>query len=151
MLILQNKMEISDCMWDEDFLCVDTLGDLEEPSHLGQPPPAALSPGLAAAAAVAATPFQWSLADEADNSDMTPQCMPVIDPKFVRDHFIEDCVIGRFGRKGKLFKKKASEQIGAWKCNFPPFFLKIMTDRPTNRPHESRGHREVTLPPRGNG
>jgi len=77
-------MEISDCMWDEDFLCVDTLGDLE-PSLGSTSLP---SPNLA--------PFQWSLAplaDEADNSDMTPQCMPVIDPKFVRDHFIEDCVL----------------------------------------------------------
>ena len=80
------KMEISDCMWDEDFLCVDTLGDLE-PSLGSTSLP---SPNLA--------PFQWSLAplaDEADNSDMTPQCMPVIDPKFVRDHFIEDCVLGK--------------------------------------------------------
>jgi hypothetical protein len=43
-------------------------------------------------------PFQWAggppLADEADKADMTPQCMPVIDPNFVRENFIEGCIIG---------------------------------------------------------
>ena len=80
-------MEISDCIWDEDFLCVEELDNLD-PSLVSTSIP---SPGL--------VPFQWSdkpLADEADNSDMTPQCMPVIDPNFVREHFIEDCVIGKY-------------------------------------------------------
>ena len=79
------KMEISDCIWDEGFLCCDDL-DVLEPSLVSSSIP---SPGL--------VPFQWSeapLADEADNSDMTPQCMPVIDPIFVRENFIEDCLIG---------------------------------------------------------
>ncbi len=42
-------------------------------------------------------PFVWPeepIIDEADNSDMTPQCMPVIDPNFVRESFIEDCLLG---------------------------------------------------------
>ena len=66
-------------MWDEDFLCCEDLGNIE-PSLVNSIPP-----------------FQWSespLADEADNSDMTPQCMPVIDPLFVRESTIEDCLIG---------------------------------------------------------
>ena len=43
-------------------------------------------------------PFQFAggpLLDEADNADMTPQCMPVIDPNFVRENFIEGCVLGK--------------------------------------------------------
>jgi hypothetical protein len=44
-------------------------------------------------------PFVWPeepIIDEADNSDMTPQCMPVIDPNFVRESFIEDCLLGEW-------------------------------------------------------
>jgi hypothetical protein len=44
-------------------------------------------------------PFVWPeepIIDEADNSDMTPQCMPVIDPNFVRESFIEDCLLGKW-------------------------------------------------------
>jgi len=43
-------------------------------------------------------PLVWPeepIIDEADNSDMTPQCMPVIDPHFVRESFIEDCLLGK--------------------------------------------------------
>lgn len=73
-------MEISDCIWDADtFLCCPELEDLESP----------LGPQLQ-------TPFVWPeepIIDEADNSDMTPQCMPVIDPNFVRESFIEDCLL----------------------------------------------------------
>ena len=79
------KMEISDCIWDEDFLGCEDLGAIE-PSLVSSSIP---SPGL--------PPYQWAdtpLADEADNSDMTPQCMPVIDPIFVRENFIEDCLLG---------------------------------------------------------
>ncbi len=92
-------MEISDCIWDEGFLCCDDL-DVLEPSLVSSSIP---SPGL--------VPFQWSeapLADEADNSDMTPQCMPVIDPIFVRENFIEDCLIGML------------------KCASPNFFKTIL-------------------------
>ena len=80
-------MEISDCIWDEDFLGCEDLGSIE-PSLVSTSIP---SPGL--------PPYQWAdtpLADEADNSDMTPQCMPVIDPIFVRENFIEDCLIGLY-------------------------------------------------------
>jgi len=105
-------MEISDCIWDEDFLCVEELDNLD-PSLVSTSIP---SPGL--------VPFQWSdkpLADEADNSDMTPQCMPVIDPNFVREHFIEDCVIdgvsdvmqsGDDVLAGYLADQESSEQFG---------------------------------------
>ena len=36
----------------------------------------------------------------------------------------------------------ASVPIGAWKCNFPPYFGNNdgQTDQPNNRPTESRGH-----------
>ena len=43
-----------------------------------------------------------------------------------------------------LTGKITTAPIGAWKCNFPPF-LEIMTDRPTDRQTDMRGHREVTL------
>jgi len=77
-------MEISDCIWDEEFpLTVEELGDLEQ----------SLSTRIDSPELV---PFQCSevpLADEADNSDMTPQCMPVIDPNFVRDSYIDGCIL----------------------------------------------------------
>jgi len=77
-------MEISDCIWDEGFpLTVEELGDLEQ----------SLSTRIDSPELV---PFQCSevpLLDEADNSDMTPQCMPVIDPNFVRDSYIDGCVL----------------------------------------------------------
>eukprot|EP00088_Acartia_fossae_P012611 TRINITY_DN16516_c0_g1_i1.p1 TRINITY_DN16516_c0_g1~~TRINITY_DN16516_c0_g1_i1.p1 ORF type:complete len:504 (-),score=68.08 TRINITY_DN16516_c0_g1_i1:195-1706(-) len=74
-------MEISDSIWDEGFPLAE-LGDLED----------TLSTSIDSPELV---PFQCStgpLADEADNSDMTPQCMPVIDPNFVRESFIDGCV-----------------------------------------------------------
>jgi hypothetical protein len=52
---------------------------------------------LGTAAQLPSTPFIWAeepIIDEADNADMTPQCMPVIDPNFVRESFIEDCLLG---------------------------------------------------------
>ena len=55
-------------------------------------------------------PFQCSevpLADEADNSDMTPQCMPVIDPNFVRDSYIDGCILGKLNFNYYLFDQYA--------------------------------------------
>ena len=46
----------------------------------------------------------------------------------------------------RFVKNRYTKCSDRWKCNFPPFFLEIMTDRPTNRPTGIRRHGEVTLP-----
>ena len=41
---------------------------------------------------------------------------------------------------GGGFKEQSSDPIGAWKCNFPPYWDEITpTDRPTDQPTKRRG------------
>ncbi len=92
-------------------------------------------------------PFQFAggpLADEADNADMTPQCMPVIDPNFVRENFIEGCVLGKssvlFHVLGNKIQKILLKYAKILRIHNPLinhlFFLRILYKNP-NLPKNS--------------